>query len=154
MGYRKQVKIAVTATNGSGESEGEMRRKARILGQQIAKNNGILIAESCQDLSREAVQGANEAGGSVLGNSSAIDAGVHIFSQIGIDELSKMYQANGFKVLGLLVGSDAAAKYLSQQVKQTEKTKIIIEAEPVMLIWRMLRYIEDPERDRKRFFGK
>ena len=55
-----------------------MRRKARRLGAAIARRGYVLITGACPGLPHEAVKGAKEAGGTVVGVSPALNLEEHV----------------------------------------------------------------------------
>ncbi len=157
MGKSIIIKIVVIAeSNGDdGMASEQMKKKARIIGQLIAKDRGCLVINEPVGLSHEVALGARDFDGTVLESSSVIDACIYI-GRLGRD-LPNLDLANGYKVLGLLTElDDEANRHLAQKIKLAGSNGkiVVVESEEKMLIWRVLRYIEDPKRDLKRFLGK
>ena len=64
--------------SAGGKLPTEVRRKVRRLGAAIAKRGYVLITGACPGLPHEAVKGAKEAGGIVVGVSPALNLEEHI----------------------------------------------------------------------------
>jgi uncharacterized protein (TIGR00725 family) len=64
--------------SAGGKLTAEVRRKVRRLGTGIAKRGYVLITGACPGLPHEAVKGAKEAGGVVVGVSPALDLEEHV----------------------------------------------------------------------------
>ncbi len=64
--------------SAGGRLSSEVRRKARRLGAAIAKRGYVLITGACPGLPHEAVKGAKEAGGIVVGVSPALNFEEHV----------------------------------------------------------------------------
>jgi hypothetical protein len=64
--------------SAGGKLPTEVRRKVRRLGVAIAKRGYVLITGACPGLPHEAVKGAKEAGGIVVGVSPALNLEEHI----------------------------------------------------------------------------
>jgi hypothetical protein len=64
--------------SAGGKLPPEVRRKVRRLGVAIAKRGYVLITGACPGLPHEAVKGAKEAGGIVVGVSPALNLEEHI----------------------------------------------------------------------------
>jgi len=73
----RRFKIGVFGSAGGSEI-GMLMPKASIIGDEIAKNNGILVTGACPGLPLAAALGAHSKGGIVLGISPAIDLKQHI----------------------------------------------------------------------------
>jgi uncharacterized protein (TIGR00725 family) len=64
--------------SAGGRLTAEVRRKARRLGAAVAKRGYVLITGACPGLPHEAVRGAKEAGGTVVGVSPALNFEEHV----------------------------------------------------------------------------
>ena len=72
-----RMTVGVMGSAG-GRLPADVRRKARRLGVAIAKKGYVLITGACPGLPHEAVKGAKEAGGIVVGVSPALNLEEHI----------------------------------------------------------------------------
>ncbi len=72
-----QLTIGVMGSAG-GELEAEVCRRVRRLGAAIARRGYVLITGACPGLPHEAVLGAKEAGGTVVGVSPALNLEEHV----------------------------------------------------------------------------
>jgi len=72
-----RMTVGVMGSAG-GRLPADVRRKARRLGAAIAKKGYVLITGACPGLPHEAVKGAKEAGGIVVGVSPALNLEEHI----------------------------------------------------------------------------
>ena len=64
--------------SAGGEMDAEICARARALGEQIAKNDCIIMTGACPGLPHEAVKGAKENGGLIVGVSPALSLDEHI----------------------------------------------------------------------------
>jgi len=72
-----RMSVGIMGSAG-GKLPTEVRRKVRRLGAAIAKRGYVLITGACPGLPHEAVKGAKEAGGIVVGVSPALNLEEHI----------------------------------------------------------------------------
>jgi predicted Rossmann-fold nucleotide-binding protein len=72
-----RMSVGIMGSAG-GKLPTEVRRKVRRLGVAIAKRGYVLITGACPGLPHEAVKGAKEAGGIVVGVSPALNLEEHI----------------------------------------------------------------------------
>jgi hypothetical protein len=72
-----RMSVGIMGSAG-GKLPTEVRRKVRRLGAAIAKRGYVLITGACPGLPHEAVRGAKEAGGIVVGVSPALNLEEHI----------------------------------------------------------------------------
>ena len=72
-----RMTVGVMGSAG-GRLTAEVRRKVRTLGRGIAKRGYVLITGACPGLPHEAVKGAKEAGGIVVGVSPALNLEEHV----------------------------------------------------------------------------
>jgi uncharacterized protein (TIGR00725 family) len=72
-----RIAVGVMGSAG-GALASEVRRKVRILGEEIARRGYVLITGACPGLPHEAVLGAKAAGGFVVGISPALNFGEHM----------------------------------------------------------------------------
>jgi uncharacterized protein (TIGR00725 family) len=72
-----RMSVGIMGSAG-GKLPTEVRRKVRSLGAAIAKRGYVLITGACPGLPHEAVKGAKEAGGIVVGVSPALNLEEHI----------------------------------------------------------------------------
>ena len=72
-----RMTVGVMGSAG-GRLTAEVRRKVRTLGKGIAKRGYVLITGACPGLPHEAVKGAKEGGGVVVGVSPALDLEEHV----------------------------------------------------------------------------
>jgi len=72
-----RMSVGIMGSAG-GKLPAEVRRKVRRLGAAIAKRGYVLITGACPGLPHEAVKGAKEAGGIVVGVSPALNLEEHI----------------------------------------------------------------------------
>lgn len=72
-----QIRIGVMGSAG-GEPESRICRLSRELGQEIARRGCCLLTGACPGLPQEAVLGAKEVGGHVVGISAAINLKAHV----------------------------------------------------------------------------
>ena len=76
-GLIPRMSVGIMGSAG-GKLPTEVRRKVRRLGAAIAKRGYVLITGACPGLPHEAVKGAKEAGGIVVGVSPALNLEEHI----------------------------------------------------------------------------
>ncbi len=73
--YRPQVAVLGSASGNIGENE---RKKARIIGETVAKAGCTLVFGACPGLPYEAAKAAKKAGGRVIGFSPASNFKAHV----------------------------------------------------------------------------
>jgi len=111
----KVFKIAVCGSNASG-LPGSFNEKAKVIGQTIAKLGHQLFTGVTTGFSYEAVQGASQAGGVVIGISPATTYEEHVerFEKVELDLWSTIiYTGVGYKMRDvIMIRSIDAAIYI------------------------------------------
>ncbi|NIM46862.1 MAG: hypothetical protein GTN40_01750 [Candidatus Aenigmarchaeota archaeon] len=72
------MKIGVYGSSGGDLTQNKIKKKAREIGREIARKGHILITGACPGLPYDAVLGAAELDGKVIGFSPATDLKTHI----------------------------------------------------------------------------
>jgi uncharacterized protein (TIGR00725 family) len=77
MKHFERIKVGVFGSAGGSEIP-KCKHHARIIGQEIVSNNGILCTGACPGLPHEAAFGANENNGIILGFSPGVNWSDHV----------------------------------------------------------------------------